>query len=252
MELISQENKYLQDCGAGITQEEKLWIMKLELFVNCFSKCTHQNIYALDYSRRGIVSMGNNLTYIYGVDERDYANITFDDITRLMIPSERRILKRVVGECIANDGLFPYSSKDDFSITFDYHLKVGQRSRLVHQILVPLFFSGDKAHRYFLCSTGISPNKDFGRILAYKELDDKFYEYDMKRDEWEQHDCVYLTDVEKDILRLSAQGYTIGQIAAELRKKENTVKSIKKSVFAKLGVSNISEAVAFVLGYRVW
>lgn len=190
MELISQENKDLQDCGAGITQEEKLWIMKLKLFVNGFSKCTHQNVYALDYSRRRIICMGNNLTYIYSVDEHDYAHITFDDITHLMIPSERHTLKKVVNECIANDGLFPYSSADDFSITFDYHLKVGHISRLVHQILVPLFFSGDKAPRYYLCSTGISPNKNFGCILTYKELDDKFYEYDIKRNKWKQHDCV--------------------------------------------------------------
>jgi DNA-binding NarL/FixJ family response regulator len=56
-----------------------------------------------------------------------------------------------------------------------------------------------------------------------------------------QADCP-LTDRELEILRLVAEGYTNGRIAAELWVTEQTVKFHLSNTYRKLGVANRTEA----------
>ena len=58
---------------------------------------------------------------------------------------------------------------------------------------------------------------------------------------------VELTDKEKAIITLSAQGYTEKEIAAKMYKSHNSVKTYKRILFRKLGVSSIAEALMYSL-----
>jgi DNA-binding CsgD family transcriptional regulator len=53
-----------------------------------------------------------------------------------------------------------------------------------------------------------------------------------------------LTDTEFDVLCLAADGHTAGSSAAVRGRGEETVKSQRKSLLAKLGAVNMTEAVA--------
>ena len=55
--------------------------------------------------------------------------------------------------------------------------------------------------------------------------------------------------MEHDILMLSSQGYTIKEIASMLCKSEDSIKSYKRVLFAKLGVKSITEAVFAAINY---
>ena len=54
-----------------------------------------------------------------------------------------------------------------------------------------------------------------------------------------------LTEREKDVLRLLAQGKMNKEIAAELFISERTVKFYVSAILSKLGAGNRTEAVAF-------
>ena len=58
-----------------------------------------------------------------------------------------------------------------------------------------------------------------------------------------------LKDMEKDVLKLSAMGYTMNEIAGEVNRSFDTVKSYRKSLFEKLGVNNITEAISFAMNH---
>jgi len=54
---------------------------------------------------------------------------------------------------------------------------------------------------------------------------------------------------EKQILTLAAQGFTSKEIGEQLFCSENTVKFYRKSLFEKLDVTSITEALAFATNY---
>jgi DNA-binding CsgD family transcriptional regulator len=60
-----------------------------------------------------------------------------------------------------------------------------------------------------------------------------------------------LKDMEREVLKLSAMGYTMNEIADIISRSFDTVKSYRKSLLEKLDVANISEAISFAINYRL-
>ena len=52
-----------------------------------------------------------------------------------------------------------------------------------------------------------------------------------------------LKNVEIEVLRLSAMGYTMNEIADEVHRSQDTVKMHRKDIFEKLNVDNIAAAI---------
>ena len=59
-----------------------------------------------------------------------------------------------------------------------------------------------------------------------------------------------LKDMEREVLKLSAMGYTMNEIADIISRSFDTVSPTGKPV-RKLDVANISEAISFAINYRL-
>ena len=60
-----------------------------------------------------------------------------------------------------------------------------------------------------------------------------------------------LKEMEKEVLKLSAMGYTMNEIADKINRSFDTVKSYRRTLLEKLEVANISEAISFAINYRL-
>lgn len=78
-----------------------------------------------------------------------------------------------------------------------------------------------------------------------REDENFFYEYSMEKHIWTRKQRIILTNREKEIICLSARGFTVQEIADKLFLSELTIKSYKRDLFKKLNVKNISEAIKF-------
>ena len=78
-----------------------------------------------------------------------------------------------------------------------------------------------------------------------------YYEYSTLRHKWEKKEGITLSETERDVLRLSAQGYTMNDIADRLCKSVDTIKACKRNLFAKMGVKNIAEALFHATNYQM-
>ena len=63
------------------------------------------------------------------------------------------------------------------------------------------------------------------------------------------HECarIILKEEEKEVLRLSMQGYTMKDISEHVSKSLDTVKTYKRRIFEKLEVENITEAISYAI-----
>jgi len=67
--------------------------------------------------------------------------------------------------------------------------------------------------------------------------------YDFDKKTWSNFITPSLSAIEKSVLGLSAQGLSVNEIATELNKSVDTIKSVRKRIFAKLEVDNITRAI---------
>jgi DNA-binding NarL/FixJ family response regulator len=79
----------------------------------------------------------------------------------------------------------------------------------------------------------------------------RYWSYNRKTKKWHGMLRPELKDMEKEVLRLSAKGYTMHEIANQIHRSFDTVKVYRKHLFEKLGVDNISEAICYVMNSKL-
>ncbi|MDR1645366.1 MAG: LuxR C-terminal-related transcriptional regulator, partial [Tannerellaceae bacterium] len=98
-----------------------------------------------------------------------------------------------------------------------------------------------------LCTASISSQVKAGNIEIARKGYNKRWVYSLEGNKWKECVGIELKDAEKDVLRLSAQGYTMNEISNLLCKSLDTIKGYKRQLFEKLDVDNITEAISFAI-----
>lgn len=82
-------------------------------------------------------------------------------------------------------------------------------------------------------------------MLCSSDLD--LYQYDFEKHDWIAKQIIELTEREKAILTLAAQGNKEWEIAKALNRSHDSIKTSKRILFRKLGVHKMSEAITYSL-----
>lgn len=93
-----------------------------------------------------------------------------------------------------------------------------------------------------------------GRLatLSYQRGEEIVWmEYTPKTNWWIESGSLQLKEIEKLILCLLYQGMSYKEIAQYLNLSEHTIRSYKKELYSKLGVTSGAEAVSFAITYRL-
>jgi len=79
----------------------------------------------------------------------------------------------------------------------------------------------------------------------------RFWNYSFSSHKWEEKQGITLTNDEKDVLILSAEGFSTSEIAETMCKSLDSVKYYRRRLFEKLEVGNITEAVSRATIYKL-
>ncbi|MFV0344976.1 MAG: helix-turn-helix transcriptional regulator [Bacteroidales bacterium] len=94
-----------------------------------------------------------------------------------------------------------------------------------------------------LCVVSVSSRKTSGNIEVTRSRYNERFKYDISSERWIRHDSITLTKLEVEVLKLSMKGYTMKEIAERMCKSFDTVRAYRKSLFCKLEVEHITEAI---------
>jgi DNA-binding NarL/FixJ family response regulator len=122
---------------------------------------------------------------------------------------------------------------------------------LINHKLTPLFITKEGKIWKSFCLVSLSENHTSGNVKIYKQNENKFWRYNLDGDFWETGENINLSDREREILYLSIQGLTVNDIAKQIFVSEDTVKFHRHKLFEKLDVTNITEAISFVVNNRL-
>lgn len=122
---------------------------------------------------------------------------------------------------------------------------------MINHNLTPMTLTKDGRIWLALCTVAMSSRSTPGHIVMRKSDSETYYEYSLDKHKWIVKNNVTLSGIERDVLILSAQGYTMNEIADNLCKSIDTIKACKRTLFVKLGVRNIAEALSYATNYKL-
>ena len=76
-------------------------------------------------------------------------------------------------------------------------------------------------------------------------------QWKLEEQTWTLCDKLNLKELERAMIRLASRGCTIEQIAEQVGKSPDTVKSYRRELFARLGVKNMNEAVTYCYNHKL-
>ena len=143
----------------------------------------------------------------------------------------------------------PVENRRQCMMSYDFHITHGDRLLLVNHKITPLAMTTEGRVWLALCTVSLSPHKEAGHIEFFQFHTGEKREYSLEAHRWKSRETITLKPEEKQILTLSAQGYTMKEIAEKMLRSFDTVKFYRRQIFEKLDVQNITEALALATNY---
>lgn len=234
-----------------IAEEE---YQKTELLIQAtkaFARSTNQCVYIIDYCKQNFLYVSENLAYWCGETAETVKSFGYQFYMRHVPENEQQMLVEINKKGFELFNEIPLDERLDYTISYDFHLINGKKLRLVNHQLTPMILAEDGRIWLALCTVSLSAWSTPGYIRMQKANGKDFYEYSLEKHKWIKKEGVTLSETEREVLLLSAQGYTMNDIADRLCKSVDTIKACKRALFARLRVKNVTEALSYATNYQL-
>lgn len=227
---------------------------KVELIVEvakAFERSMYQSVYIIDYYKKEFLYVSNNITRLCGEDAKKIKDFGYKFYFDYVPSEELRMLLDINNSGFMLFETFPFGERGEYIISYDFHIKKGNRKRLINHKLTPIVLTKDGKIWLAICIISLASNNKPGNVFIKKPGASTFYEYDLTTKKWNRKDEIVLSDMEREILSLSSQGYTMNEIAGIIFKSIDTVKTYKRNLFSKMEVKNIVEALTYAQNHQL-
>ncbi len=220
--------------------------------LDAFSKVVGQSFYVIDYKKREFVYVSSNSLFLCGYTPKEVLEMNYTFYQKVVVEDDQDMLWEI--DRIGHE-LFCRLSPDariKSIISYDYRLKQpGDKIIMVNQRNTPIFLDEQGNVRFALCVVNLSTNNLPGNVII--KIDDilQYYVYSFERKKWKKAANIAISNRERDVLQLAAQGCSNEEIANILFINISTVKFHKTNIFTKLDVKNIAEAVTFAYNHKL-
>lgn len=212
--------------------------------LDAVSRLTRSSLMVFDFVKSEIVYHSRKLLFIDGDipgGVNPYWSIATEDSLGRVAETKGAYLRLLPS--------FSPEMKTNHACVMDLNIICSGRERAITQKFTPLKFGDDG--RLVLGLFSIAPcMKPGDNVTVFG--DDFRFRYDWAMKEFiPLSQCVRLTSAEKEILILALEGLTTKEIAKDLCRSENTVKTHKERLFDKLQISSLSEAYLYVTNHML-
>ena len=216
-----------------------------------FERSTYQCVYIIDYFKKGFLYVSNNIARLCGGEAEKIKDFGYRFYLDYVPHEDLKMLVEINNQGFKLFNSLPVGERKDYTISYNFHIKNGTRTRLVNHKLTPLLLSKDGRIWLAICTISLASGHKPGNVIMKKPGAAIFYQYSLYGHKWEEHQEITLTDNEREVLSMSTQGYTMHNIATQLYKSVDTIKAYKRSIFHKLHAKNIAEAVAYAQNHQL-
>lgn len=208
-----------------------------------FSRSTYQSVYIIDYFRQNFLYVSPNPMFLCGLPPEQMQELGYRFYLNYVPKAEQSLLLALNKAGFDFYNGIPVSERKEWYISYDFHILNAERKILVNHKLTPLALTSDGRIWLALCVVSAATHTNAGHIEMHRTSSSDFFEYNLNTRRWNKRQMPVLTEIEKSVLSLSIQGYTMSEIADKICLSLVTIKKYRQRIFEKLDVRNISEAI---------
>ncbi len=214
-------------------------------FVKALTKVVPYGVVLIDFLRHEVVFSSSDILTLW--NSKKCTSQPPSSYVHLLQDSESAILGNVFRAYQELLNTLSNEEAMDTALIFDLKLTIGKsHERIVHHRVTPLSLLPTGEMWYGLGILSPSVNRDSGNVIVHQKNSIGLYCFDSSTSRWNNVMFPSLNTIEKEILVLSAQGFTVKQISEMLYRTVNGVKTAKQKIFRKLKVENIQEALTLL------
>lgn len=230
---------YILDVDESIYKEIDSYIQILDGIRRLSQEC----IYLVDFYKGKVLYQSDIPIMLCGLENNIYSA---DENYRSQFVSEEEDM--IIAEILKS--WFSFLMKKDieerksYYLNYHYHLN----NQLICLNMTPVFLSKDGKPWLMLCNVKLSTNSKFDYATIYKFNSSCCWSYSLSG-KWIEGKQILLKEIEKQIIILSLRGKREEEIGEIIFRSKDGVKSIKRQLFRKLRVRNITEAVSYAISH---
>ena len=214
--------------------------------IDAFARTTYKSIYVIDYEKQSFEYVSSNPLFLCGKTSEEVKALGYQFYFENVVEEDLQLLLKInqVGFDLYDQ--VPLEERKLYTIAYDFRLKNKENtSILINQKLTPIFITEEGKVWKALCIVSLAENNTSGNIKVYKSNSNQIKSYCLIDNCWKDEQKPTLSQREKEILQLSAQGLKVQEISEKLFISPDTVKFHRRKLFDKIQVSSISEAIFY-------
>lgn len=219
--------------------------------VDYFANLSRQCIGIMDCAARRLMYISLNLRHLFEITSVHVKYFDYRDFKNHVSKSELDVIEKACVNLLTSDQCIGLSRLKDCIISCDFHLytniddegKADDKSILLHLQMLPISFSLDGKITYLLFALCYSPKRHAGPILVREIGHPNYYRYDDAKGTWQEETFVELSETDKEIIRFYTQGKTTSEIATELCRSADSIKTHKSMLYKRFDVDNMAGVV---------
>jgi DNA-binding CsgD family transcriptional regulator len=208
-----------------------------------FSRSTYQSVYIIDYFKQNFLYVSPNPMFLCGLTPDQMIELGYQFYLKYVPEDEHSLLLNINRMGFAFHNQIPLDQRKDWYMSYDFHIINDGHPILINHKLTSLSMTSDGRVWLALCVVSVSTHTTPGHIEIHNVGTHDYFAFNPVTHRWDKKVMPSLTEVEKSVLTLSIQGYTMSEIADRICFSHDTVKKYRQRIFEKLGVRNISEAI---------
>lgn len=251
MAVRKEELMFITNITEEIKEEEYEQLDIIFESLDATARLTNASLFVIDFAKQKMVYRTEDLLFVDEATKRDfqrdyvipYWSLIHEDDLDIMLDTKKAYFDLVQ--------TFNSKQKQNNIYIIDYRIKLRRRDYVISQKFTPLKFRPDGRLWLGMFCIRTSPNKSCDHIAVFG--DGFRYIYDFEKKQFLPFtEKMQLTLMEKAILLRTTKGLTTEQIADDLCRSVNTIKTHKRRLFEKLHVTSMNEAISFVSNYDLF
>lgn len=227
----------------GVTPEVLYHKMNL---LDAMSRASGLSFYVIDFHKRTLTYVSSGHLFLCGRTTEEVKEKGYHFYKEVMPEEDLLMLLDLARKGCELFYTLSTEARKRFIISYDFRIKLpGGPTLMVNQKLSTILLNEKGEMWMALCVLNLSPSEEPGNM--YVKMDDELHHlhYSPRVRRWQKNQVIRLTSREREILLLSASGYSREETGKKLFIAADTVNYHKKGLYEKLGVTTITEAIAF-------
>ena len=216
--------------------------------LSAVSDLLDESVYVVDFQQRCFRFVSDKGIFLCDRSPEDVVKAGYDFYSDLILSDDYPLAQKLYKAIVR------YFSHPDISLSelafikFNLRLQSNKRLMMKHKV-TPLLLNNHA--KMAVCTVSHTMSKTPGNLVAFYKNKDVCFRYSLNSDQWMQEPMIILSPREKRILELFKVGMSRKDVADAFCISFNTLRNIEASIYNKLNVKSMIQAVNLASNRRL-